>query len=173
MGIGIFVKCNCWERGLCKPCPIDVKFLNPPDAEIDWLTVKLDLPLPLEEAQAVNQAFYAWRATACEHPDGDAFYGRLGSYSFAGHLEKDIAHLTTGDDSVLLQVMVDLNLANAASNDCEDSELILEDLDRLNALDPLDPFWAGVKAEFVRDALKCIRDAAAMSVAMQKNMHWG
>jgi hypothetical protein len=173
MGIGIWVSCNCWERGLCKPCPIDMKFLNPPDAKIDWLSVKIGLPLPLEEAQAVNQAFDAWRATACEHPGGSAFSGRLGSYSFAGHLEKDIAHLTTSDDSVLFRVMEDLNLANQTSNDCQDSDFILEDLDRLNAPDPLDPFWAGVKMEFVHEALKCIRDAAAMSVAMQKNMHWG
>lgn len=171
MGIGIRVGCNCWERGLCKPCPIDMKFLNPPDAEYDRLTVKNDLPL--EEARTVNQAFYAWRATACEHPDGDAFSARLGSYSFVGHLEKDIAHLTTSDGSVLLQVMEDLNLANATSNDREDSDFILEDLDRLNAPDPLDPFWAGVKTEFVCEALKCIRDAAAMSVKMQKDMHWG
>ncbi len=171
MGIGIWVSCNCWERGLCKPCPIDMKFLDPPNAEHDWLTVKNDLPL--EVAQAVNQQFYEWREAACEHPGGNAFSGRLGSYSFVGHLEKDIAHLTTGDDSVLLRVIEDLNLANATSNDCEDSDFILEDLDRLKALDPLDPFWAEVKTEFVREALKCIRDAAAMSVAMQKDMHWG
>jgi hypothetical protein len=171
MGIGIFVKCNCWERGLCKFCPIDMKSLDPPDAKIDWLSVKI--ALPLEEAPVINQAFDAWRATACEHPGGDAFSARLGSYSFAGHLEKDIAHLTTSDDSALLRVMEDLNLANQTNNDCEDSDFILEDLDRLNALDPLDPYWTGVKTKFVRAALKCIRDAAAMSVKMQKNMHWG
>ena len=50
-----------------------------------------------------------------------------------------LSSLTTGDGSVLFRVLADLNLANAASNDCEESEFILEDLDRLNAPDPLDP----------------------------------
>jgi hypothetical protein len=174
MGIDLMVHCNCWERGRCEPCPIDMSLLERPNKDCDFLRVKMELPL--EEARSAYEQFGKWRATACEHPDGLAFYARLGSYGFVSLLEKDIEHLTEPakrDQSVLLRTVNWVNIATGDTNNWVDCDFIVEDIDNLKKIDPADSFWAGTKIGAVEAALKCIRDGAEMSIAMQKNMRLG
>jgi hypothetical protein len=66
-----------------------------------------------------------------------------------------------------------VNTATGDTNDWVDCDFIVEDIDNLKKIDPADSYWAGTKIGAVETALKCIRDGAEVSIAMQKNLHWG
>jgi hypothetical protein len=90
MGLDASVRCNCWEKGLCKPPPVPI-YVNDDDwIEIDEDQLDLDavdfssLPdageLDEDPIVACIDLFDQWRAEACEHPEMDYAWGRVGSW---------------------------------------------------------------------------------------------
>ena len=90
MGLDASVRCNCLEKGLCKPPPVPV-YVD----EEDWIEIDEDLldlekvdfsSLPDDEELRENpviacfELFDQWRADACEHTDMDYAWARIGSW---------------------------------------------------------------------------------------------
>jgi hypothetical protein len=86
MTIDISVACDCWERGLCKPCPINPLLLSPIGAHRDWQAV-----LPgIDNYETVSKEFQSWKDTACDHLYGKAYIFTLGPPDVVSRIATDI-----------------------------------------------------------------------------------
>ena len=84
MSLDATVYCDCYERGKVRT--------PPPQPELVLVDEDGGLGLNCDQPDADEDAFFKWRATACEHaPWGELVYHRLGNITLIGFLRELLA----------------------------------------------------------------------------------
>jgi hypothetical protein len=100
------VECSCWERGLCRPCPVDSALLLPFTVDRRAHGVRPGVP----DYEATCKTYQAWRETACAHRFGEAFALTVGSADDLWEIRKVLVPLLH-EGSLLLESLRDASAA--------------------------------------------------------------
>lgn len=131
MGYGAFVPCNCYKQGLATAPPYPERVALDEDG-----SVYLDFPTGLWEQNQpgflqMDNAFDAWQAHACAHPDMHAAYERLANMSGMGAFRRLVAE--RGADGRFPVLAEQLPKANCGHLPATDAPALLRELAELAA----------------------------------------
>jgi hypothetical protein len=140
MGYSAFVSCNCYKQGLATTPPYPERIAIEEDG-----SVYLEFPTGLWERDQpsflqMDNAFDAWQAHACAHPDMHAAYERLANMSGMGAFRRIVAERgADGHFPVLTEKLPQGNCGHLPAADApallrELAELAAEPAERIVAL---------------------------------------
>ncbi len=91
------VECSCWEKGLCRPCPVDGSLLLPFTIDRRAHGVRPGIP----DYELTRKTYQSWKETACEHRFGEAFVMTVGSPDDLWEIRKILTPLLHEGSSLL------------------------------------------------------------------------
>jgi hypothetical protein len=100
--VDLSVECSCWEKGLCRPCPLDGSLLLPFTVDRRAHGVRPGIP----DYEVTCRTYQSWKETACEHRFGEAFAMTVGSPDDLWEIRKILAPLLY-EGSLLLESLRD------------------------------------------------------------------
>jgi hypothetical protein len=100
--VDLSVECSCWEKGLCRTCPVDGSLLLPFTVDRRAHGVKPGIA----NYEATCRTYQAWKETACEHRFGEALVLNVGSPDDLWEIRK-VLHPLLHEGSLLLESLRD------------------------------------------------------------------
>ena len=127
MGLNAYVKCRCWEDGLCDPPPVSLA----PRLRYDFETAEVDQvmskDLLIEEVLALDREYDGWVEKACAHPSMCVARERISNWGGVREFQHALRSLGPGSYAALLREIPNLN---GGSTKPADAWLCLAELDR-------------------------------------------
>jgi hypothetical protein len=166
MSVDILVKCRCWERGLCKPCPIDASRLVMEDDEgggHPWLVEGYSS----EELQTLCH----WSKMACTHSDGFAMSDRMCSSHMVPLIIQELQGEWAGTCPVLLSCLDKVSTFGAAGSEDQEAAVILHEIETLYAAGFADGLTE-TGPDTVAGILDVLHRAAKAAAEQRTNIVW-
>ncbi len=157
MSIDLMVRCGCWERGLCTPCPLPVEETDP-DEERGYPGLALS-----QDAES-RRLMREWHETCCPH-GGWALIERFSSTVHTGR-DRDAAAAAGLDVPVLARVLDTIHGIGLGGLEPDECAHLAAEIDRVLAA------GAAEADDLALSRLDLLRRAAALSIEHRQPLIW-
>jgi hypothetical protein len=165
--LDLSVECSCWEKGLCRACPLDGSLLLPFTVDRRAHGVTPGTP----DYEVTRKTYQSWKETACEHRFGEAFAMTVGSADDLWEIRKILAPLLY-EGSLLLESLRDASDA-VYHFDPNDRALVLHDeAIRLLEAGSVEATEIGASPLSARQLVAGVARACIVAVTHHKGLLW-
>jgi hypothetical protein len=161
------VECSCWEKGLCRPCPVDSSLLLPFTVDRRAHGVRPGIA----DYAATYKTYQAWRETACAHRFGEAFALMVGSPDDLWEIRKVLVPLLP-EGSLLLESLRDASAAVYHFDPNFRAEVLHDEALRLLEAGTVDATEADTAPLSARQLVAGVARACLVAVNHNKGLLW-
>jgi hypothetical protein len=161
------VECSCWEKGLCRPCPVDGALLLPFTVDRRAHGVRPGVP----DYEATCKTYQTWRETACKHRFGEAFTLAVGSPDDLWEIRKILAPLLD-ERSLLLESLRDSSAAVYHFDPNFRAGVLHDEAIRLLEAGTVDATGSRAAPLSARQLVAGVARACLVAVAQKKGLLW-
>jgi hypothetical protein len=165
--VDLSVECSCWEKGLCRPCPVDGSLLLPFTVDRRAHGVRPGIA----DYEVTRKIYQAWRETACEHRFGEAFAMPLGSPDDLWEIRQVLAPLLP-EGSLLLESLRDASDAVYHFDPIDRAPVLHDEAIRLLENGSVPAAETDASSLGARELVAGVARACIMAVAHQKGLLW-
>jgi hypothetical protein len=165
--VDLSVECSCWEKGLCRPCPLDSALLLPFTVDRRAHGVKPGTP----DYEVTCRIYQSWKETACEHRFGEAFAMTVGSPDDLWEMRKILAPLLY-EGSLLLESLRDASDAVYHFDPNHRAMVLHDEAIRLLQAGSVAATQIGGSPLSPRELVAGVARACMVAVAQSKGLLW-
>jgi hypothetical protein len=165
--VDLSVECSCWEKGLCRPCPLDSALLLPFTVDRRAHGVKPGTP----DYEVTCRTYQSWKETACDHRFGEAFAMTVGSPDDLWEMRKILAPLLY-EGSLLLESLRDASDAVYHFDPNHRAMVLHDEAIRLLQAGSVAATQIGGSPLSPRELVAGVARACMVAVAQSKGLLW-
>jgi hypothetical protein len=165
--VHLSVECSCWEKGLCRPCPLDPAVLLPFTVNRRAHGVRPGIP----DYDTICKTYQSWKETACEHRFGEAFALNVGSPDDLWEIRKILVPFLY-EGSLLLESLRDASDAVYHFDPDFRAMALHDEALRLLEAGSVDVTAIGVSPLSARELVAGVARACIVAVAHHKGLLW-
>jgi hypothetical protein len=161
------VECSCWEKGLCRPCPLDHSLLLPFSVDRRAHGVRPGI----SDDEVTRKTYQSWKETACEHRFGEAFALTVGSPDDLWEIRKILVPLLY-EGSLLLESLRDASDAVYHFDPNYRAPILHDEAIQLLEAGSVAATEIGASPLSARELVAGVARACIVAVAHQKGLLW-